>query len=135
CEDILTSVVYVVLHSRARLRWHCNLPLVCLSLSRRPRPPRSTLFPYTTLFRSGGEQRHAAALQARAQRLQGGRPGCKLGAVALAECGELRRIVLVPFAQPSARREVPDPVVELQFRLGDPARPQPVDQDAQAVAA
>src|SRR2546421_3671496 len=29
------------------------------------RPPRSTLFPYTTLFRSGGAERHAVALMNR----------------------------------------------------------------------
>src|SRR3712207_7429311 len=29
------------------------------------RPPRSTLFPYTTLFRSGGRSRNASALAAR----------------------------------------------------------------------
>src|SRR5690606_41940076 len=32
----------------------CVIPLI-LSLLLRPRPPRSTLFPYTTLFRSGFE--------------------------------------------------------------------------------
>src|SRR3712207_8809369 len=45
------------------------------------RPPRSTLFPYTTLFRSRaaqGRSRRPAAQAARARRLQerpGGRPG------------------------------------------------------------
>src|SRR5207245_3271903 len=30
----------------------CHCPVRCFLLSMRPRPPRSTLFPYTTLFRS-----------------------------------------------------------------------------------
>src|SRR5688572_31202776 len=38
-----------------------------------PRPPRSTLFPYTTLFRSAGgavDHRHAVEQQARGQRAE-----------------------------------------------------------------
>src|SRR5256885_8622400 len=40
------------------------------------RPPRSTLFPYTTLFRSGGPDLDVDRVRARAQRLQApvGRP-------------------------------------------------------------
>ena len=53
--------------------------------------------------------------------------------IALAEFGELLRIVLVPFAQPVARREVLHPGIELELRFRQAARPQPVDQDAQAV--
>src|SRR4051812_49493347 len=39
------------------------------------RPPRSTLFPYTTLFRSGGAQGARRAPQGRRLRLAGGPPG------------------------------------------------------------
>src|SRR5690606_42095242 len=40
-----------------------------------PRPPRSTLFPYTTLFRSSGAHRRCAGL--RRVHLQGARPGAQ----------------------------------------------------------
>src|SRR3712207_8232524 len=39
------------------------------------RPPRSTLFPYTTLFRSGGKKRHAFSVGIL------GRSGVKLGVI------------------------------------------------------
>src|SRR3989475_7254129 len=50
------------------------------------RPPRSTLFPYTTLFRSRGRLRgrdvaHAAAAQARGLRGRHGRDACGARAV------------------------------------------------------
>src|SRR5205085_3160517 len=38
-----------------------------------PRPPRSTLFPYTTLFRSRGEARGGASIRRRSAQ---GRRGC-----------------------------------------------------------
>src|SRR3712207_8040740 len=39
------------------------------------RPPRSTLFPYTTLFRSGGQRRRRGAGGCRSQDRERGRPG------------------------------------------------------------
>src|SRR5256885_12579884 len=39
------------------------------------RPPRSTLFPYTTLFRSGDEQERADDVEAERDRTVDGRPG------------------------------------------------------------
>src|SRR3712207_7212444 len=36
------------------------------------RPPRSTLFPYTTLFRSAVEHEHAAGVHPRGERRRGG---------------------------------------------------------------
>src|SRR2546429_7806129 len=39
------------------------------------RPPRSTLFPYTTLFRSHGEARGRVARRPRPRRAPGGRHG------------------------------------------------------------
>src|SRR5690242_21897005 len=36
----------------------CTRPLHTFFIFMPRRPPRSTLFPYTTLFRSGGGQRH-----------------------------------------------------------------------------
>src|SRR3712207_7009072 len=49
------------------------------------RPPRSTLFPYTTLFRSPGGRLH--------QDTRGGRP--HLGALAAHDAGDRRRPVVV----------------------------------------
>src|SRR2546422_7892653 len=50
------------------------------------RPPRSTLFPYTTLFRSLGAQVRPAAVELRAARLVAGRGTARGGAdVAVAE--------------------------------------------------
>src|SRR5687768_18349359 len=39
------------------------------------RPPRSTLFPYTTLFRSGDLERHAEVVAEEAERLHVRAPG------------------------------------------------------------
>src|SRR5258708_19592802 len=44
------------------------------------RPPRSTLFPYTTLFRSQGDRQHGNAIERH--------PG---GAVGLPQCAAVRR--------------------------------------------
>src|SRR5690606_41607255 len=54
------------------------LRLICSFLMIRP-PPRSTLFPYTMLFRSRGDDRHSgdarhAGAQGHAAARQGGRP-------------------------------------------------------------
>src|SRR2546425_7089025 len=47
------------------------------------RPPRSTLFPYTTLFRSGTADGHAARRRARAADTdRGQRPACRTRAPA-----------------------------------------------------
>src|SRR3712207_8458038 len=50
------------------------------------RPPRSTLFPYTTLFRSSGVVRR---LVARCQRLVGTRPAREEGVVLVLTAGEV----------------------------------------------
>src|SRR2546422_5011499 len=53
------------------------------------RPPRSTLFPYTTLFRSLGAQVRPAAVELRAARLVAGRGTARGGAdVAVRERSE-----------------------------------------------
>src|SRR5256885_12206976 len=62
------------------------------------RPPRSTLFPYTTLFRSRGDERRALPQKGRrrsARRLAGDRDGKgprRSQAVPLLRAGELRQV-------------------------------------------
>src|SRR3712207_7889318 len=60
------------------------------------RPPRSTLFPYTTLFRSEAVERHPAAVRVAARRVA--RPGRRARGA-----GPARRLVAVPLRD--GRRE------------------------------
>src|SRR3546814_11483005 len=75
------------------------------------RPPRSTrtdtLFPYTTLFRSGGHAPHAAVLAI--QHLGGGEPGIDLDA-------ELGRLLAEPAADVAEADDVVAMVVHLRRR-------------------
>src|SRR5215469_4872929 len=53
--------------------------------------------------------------------------------VAPAELGEQARVVAVPLAEFVRRRDVPAPFIESGLGLGQPSRPQPVDEDPGAV--
>src|SRR3989339_163633 len=67
-DDILTNIFYTRLRGGVDLDDVNIAPLVFFLMIRRP--PRSTLFPYTTLFRSGQCRRQVAAdLQCVASRL------------------------------------------------------------------
>jgi hypothetical protein len=57
----------------------------------------------------------------------------ELGAVAAAKFDKARRIVTVPFPQSRRRCDLAWPSVDFQFRFGQPARPQAVDEDAHSV--
>src|SRR5947199_8318200 len=53
--------MHLVAYSSRPRRSRCTLSSTFFSLTIRP-PPRSTLFPYTTLFRSSGQATAAAAI-------------------------------------------------------------------------
>src|SRR3546814_12840159 len=72
---------------------------VFLMLRRPPRPTRTdTLFPYTTLFRSGAGSRLALARDAFAQALDVTPPGIEAGGGSFHGCHDIRR--LGPVARP-----------------------------------
>ena len=60
--------------------------------------------------------------------------GVQLSLVALAKLGEPARIVTEPSPELVARRDVPEPFVEMGIGLAEPARPQPFDENAITVA-
>jgi len=68
-----------------------------------------------------------------AELLKAVRIGVELGGIARLELRPLVGVVTVPAAQLGRRRDVPRPVVDPRPLLGQPARPQPVDEDAAAV--
>src|SRR3712207_8053856 len=68
------------------------------------RPPRTTLFPYTTLFRSVGRQQGEQRGAARAER--GGRDGCRVCRLARRGChGHCSRVGGPQVASPTWRPE------------------------------
>src|SRR6267154_4718782 len=69
------------------------------------RPPRSTLFPYTTLFRSAAEA-------AEISRLRGARGDDEIGVLGLARDGEVR-LDAAPLIQPLRIDDPPDGHVDL----------------------
>src|SRR3712207_7893394 len=77
------------------------------------RPPRSTLFPYTTLFRSGDQRR--ALLDKDLARLA---LGVDVGIVAVAVVGQLlqRRVLQVAHAEAEDRQRSEEHTSELQSR-------------------
>src|SRR2546426_8199693 len=79
------------------------------------RPPRSTLFPYTTLFRSGGEQAETAVVTGGVYGLsQGAR---RLATVALSTGSRMRAFLklLIDVRAPVATVEVPK-IIDLDHR-------------------
>lgn len=58
----------------------------------------------------------------------------EFGQVPLAELREPPRVVRVPAAQFGRRRDVAAPLVQAGVGLRQAARPEPIDQDAMAVA-
>src|SRR5262249_23978821 len=80
------------------------------------------------------DQRSGAALDQRAQRLELVLVLDKFGLVAAPELGKARRIVAVPFAQARRWGEVARAGVKLKLGFGHAARPESVDENAQAVA-
>jgi hypothetical protein len=62
-------------------------------------------------------------------------PRVQLGLVPAPELGEALRNVAVPFAQLGRWRDRFSPFVERGPGLGEPARPEPIDQDAQRLLA
>src|SRR2546422_5259896 len=71
------------------------------------RPPRSTLFPYTTLFRSRGQRSHDAAAARRARA-----PGRGQG-----EAADARRLLGLPVAVEPEGERSEEHTSELQSRL------------------
>src|SRR5262249_4726644 len=59
----------------------------------------------------------------------------ELAPVALAELGEALRVVREPAAERVARCELTKPLVEPGVVFPEPARPEPIDEDAVAVSA
>jgi hypothetical protein len=57
----------------------------------------------------------------------------EFGAVAAAEFGKAVRLMAVPFAQSGRRRERALPSIDFQFCFSEPARPQPIDENADAI--
>src|SRR6185312_16335949 len=73
-----------------------------------------------------------------ATRGRGDRPPClgmriELATIPLPEFSPLSRIMTEPFAQFGAWRDILHPCLDLQFRLGHAARPQPLDEHTRAV--
>ena len=82
----------------------------------------------------GEEERRRSGFGAGAERGDHVRLGVEFGRVARAERVPACDVLAVPFAERDARRDSAQPHVDRGFFLLDPARPQPVDQDAVAIA-
>src|SRR5262245_11716775 len=82
----------------------------------------------------GREQRGATAAHGRPQLGELVMHRLELGEIAAAKFGKALRLVPIPAAKLVRRRELLGPAVERELVLGDPARPQAVDQDAHPVA-
>lgn len=84
------------------------------------------------IFRSV-EKRSATFTRERQQRGEGGRVGRELGTVAPSELSPAPCVVAEPLSQRCARCDLGQPCVERRAPLCDAARPEPIDEHADAV--
>ncbi len=82
----------------------------------------------------GEEERRRSGCRPRSERGDHVRFGVEFGGVVRAERVPACDVLAVPLAERGARRDFAQPRVDRGFFLFDPARPQPVDQDAVAIA-
>src|SRR2546429_7760808 len=75
------------------------------------RPPRSTLFPYTTLFRSRSEKDYEAAL-AQVERLWGAKAGTPKG-----DRLDILATLIEAYEAKHYPMDLPDPIEAIKFRM------------------